>query len=148
VPRNHTPTPAAYLARQPADRRAELSKVRRVIRANLPKGYREGTNWGVISYEVPLEKYRDTYNGHPLCYVALAAQKNYLTLHLMTVYGDAGLARKLRDGFKSAGKKLDMGKACIRFQRADDLALDVIGEIVAAVPMEKYVAIAKSVKRR
>jgi hypothetical protein len=148
VPRSNAASPAAYLAEQPADRRAELSKVRRVIRANLPKGYREGTGWGLISYHVPLTKYPDTYNGEPLCYAALAAQKNHLTLHLMPVYGNPGLARKLKDGFKKAGKKLDLGKACIRFQQAGDLPLDVIGEIVRAIPMAKYIAIAKSVKRR
>ena len=90
----------------------------------------------------------DTYNGHPLWYAALGSGKSYLSLHLMTVYAHEPLAERLRAGFKAAGKKLDMGKACIHFQTADDLALDTIGTIVASVPLEKYVAIAQAAWRR
>ena len=139
---------AAYLAALPAARRKELGRVRAVIRKHLPPGYAETLGSGMIVYEVPLARYADTYNGKALWYAALAAPKSYLTLHLMTVYGSAALAQKLRDGFAAAGKKLDMGKACIRFHAADDLALDVIGEIVASVPLERFVAIAQAARRR
>lgn len=99
-------------------------------------------------YQVPLKRYADTYNGHPLWYVALASEKSHLSLHLMPVYGDKRLARRLADGFQAAGKKLDMGKACIRFKTADDLALDVVGQIVAAIPPERWVQIAQDARRR
>lgn len=122
--------------------------MRAVVRKNLPRGYEETLAKGVIVFAVPLRVYPDTYNGQALWYVAMAAQKNYLTLYLMNTYAHAPLAQRLRDGFAAAGKKLDMGKACIRFQNADDLALDTIGEIVASTPLEKYVAIARAVQRR
>lgn len=139
---------ADVLAQVPAPRRAELARVRKVIRKHLPKGYEEVVCKGMIVYQVPLERYPDTYNGQASWYAALAAQKNYLTLHLMGVYGSKQLAAKLVAGFKAAGKKLDMGKACIRFQEADDLALDVVGDIVASVPLDKWVEAAKAARRR
>jgi len=137
-----------YLAQLPVERRKEMEKVRRVIRRNLPAGYKETSAYGMIAYVVPLAKYADTYNKQPLCYAALAAQKNYLSLYLMSVYGSAPLAKKLRDGFKAAGKKLDMGKSCIRFRTAADLDLETIGEIVASMPLARWVALAKAVRRR
>jgi hypothetical protein len=141
-------TVAGYMAEQPADRRAELSRVRQVLRKHMPRGYKEGMGWGAITWSVPLKVYPDTYNKQPLCYAALAAQKNYLSVYLMCVYGDKSRSARLKAGFKAAGKKLNMGKSCIRFQKADDLALDVIGELIAGVPMDKYIALAKSVRRR
>lgn len=141
-------TVAAYLASLPADRRAEVARVRRVIRKHLPKGYKEAMGWGMIMYGVPLKVYPDTYNGHPLCYAALAAQKNYTSLYLMSVYGSKPLLAELKAGFKKAGKKLDMGKSCIHFKRADDLALDTIGKLIARLPVSKYVEIAKAARRR
>ncbi|HXY20466.1 MAG TPA: DUF1801 domain-containing protein [Gemmatimonadales bacterium] len=140
-------SPDAWLAALPPAAAAELSRVRDVIRAHLPAGYREAVRGSVIAYEVPLERYPDTYNGQPLWYAALGAPKSYLTLHLMGAYGSPELRRRLADGFSAAGKKLDMGKACVRFRKADDLALGVIGEIVAALPLEKWVAIAKASRR-
>ena len=141
-------TPAEYLAQLPAARRGELERVREVVRRRLPPGYVEALRSGMIVYEVPLDRYPDTYNGQPLWYAALAAQKNYLTLHLLTVYGSGPLKTKLVDGFRAAGKRLDMGKACIRFKAADDLALDVVGDVVASVPLERFVAVAQAARKR
>jgi hypothetical protein len=141
-------TPAEYLAAIPAARRAELERVREVVRRRLPPGYVEALRSGMIVYEVPLERYPDTYNGQPLWYAALAAEKNYLTLHLLTVYGSGPLKTKLEAGFRAAGKKLAMGKACIRFKAADDLALDVVGDVVASVPLERFVAVAQAARKR
>jgi uncharacterized protein YdhG (YjbR/CyaY superfamily) len=140
-------TVAAYLADQPAERRAVLRKVRSVVRKHLPKGYQEAMNFGMITWAVPLRVYPDTYNGKPLCYAALAAQKHYLALYLMPVYANPVLTEKLRAGFKRAGKRLDMGKSCIRFRTTGDLPLPLIGEIVAAVPMAKWVAVAQSARK-
>jgi hypothetical protein len=102
----------------------------------------------MLVYQVPLGEYSNTYNGHPLWYVALASEKSYLSLHLMPVYGDGALAARLADGFRAAGKKLDMGKACIRFQTASDLALDTVGEIVASIPMDRWIKVAQAARRR
>src|SRR5687767_12672047 len=130
----------AYLEALPPERRAALSKVREVIVRNLPKGYEEGVGWGMISYTLPLERHPDTYNGQPLCYVGLAAQKNHCSVYLTGAYADPVVEKSIKDGFKKAGKKLDMGKSCIRFRAADDLPLDVIGKAVAAVPPDAFIA--------
>lgn len=139
---------AAYLAGLSPQRRATVAAVRRVIKRHLPKGYREAMNWGAITYEVPLGTYPTTYNGQPLCYVALAAQKAHVSLYLMVAYGNRALTERLEEGFRKAGKRLDMGKACIRFRSADDLALDTIAEVIASTPMERYIAAAEAVRTR
>ena len=132
-------TVADYMAELPADRRKTIAAVRAIVRKNLPKGYKESVGYGMICYNVPLSTYPDTYNGQPLCYAALAAQKNYCALYLMNVYGDTPTAAAFKDGFKKAGKKLDMGKCCVRFKTPDDLPLDVIGKTVAATPMKAFI---------
>jgi uncharacterized protein YdhG (YjbR/CyaY superfamily) len=137
-----------YLAWLPEDRRKVISKVRSVIRKHLPKGYEEKVTYGVISYQVPLKTLPDTYNGQPLCYAALAAQKNHNALYLMAAYGDAKQRAELEQAFKTAGKKLDMGKACVRFKSADDLPLPAIGKLIAAVPPAKYIATYEASRKR
>ena len=137
--RSDASTVEEYLDSLPADRREVVSRVREVILRNLPRGYSESMNWGMISYEVPLEKYPDTYNGRPLGYAALAAQKNYFVLYLLGAYQDSEQERRLREGFDAAGKKLDMGKSCIRFKRLEDLPLEVVGRAVATTPPAKFI---------
>lgn len=132
-------TVEAYLEELPAERREVVSQVRQVILENLPEGYQETMNWGMISYEIPLDRYPDTYNKKPLSYLGLAAQKNNYSLYLMGVYQDHKQEAFLVEGFQQAGKRLDMGKSCVRFKRLDDLPLDVIAEIVRATPVEQYI---------
>ena len=131
---------AGYLKELPAERRAVLAAVRAVVRKHLPAGYRETMNWGLICYEVPLARYPNTYNGQPLCYAALAAQKNHNALYLTDVYQDPSQAKRLKDGFRRAGKKLDMGKSCLRFRKVEDLELEVIGEIISGTPPDTFIA--------
>jgi len=131
----------AYIDGLPEDRRPVVKKLRALLKRRVPKGYREAMGYGLICYSIPLERFPDTYNGQPLCYAALASQKGHLSLYLMCAYGDAALRKKLEDGFRKAGKKLNMGKSCIRFRSLDELPLDVIGDIVSAVPPEKYLEI-------
>ncbi len=147
-PRTSAPTVADFLVKLPAARRAEVERVRDVVRRHLPAGYEEVVSKNMLVYQVPLKQYSNTYNRQPLWYVALASEKSYLSLHLMPVYGDPEQARRLKHGFKAAGKKLDMGKACIHFKAADDLALDVIGQVVASTPLERWVQIAETARRR
>lgn len=132
-------TVAEYLASLPAERRASIAAVRKTIRRHLPAGYREVMNWGMISYEVPLRRYPDTYNGRPLCYAGLAAQKNHLALYLTSVYQDPRQLGWLKAAFAKAGKRLDMGKACVRFKSADDLPLAAIGQVIAGTPVETFI---------
>ena len=137
-------TVAEYIASLPEDRRGAIKTVRAVVKKNLPAGYKEGMDYGFIGWTVPLSVYPDTYNGQPLCYAALANQKNHMALYLMAAYAEGPIKQRLVKGFRAAGKKLDMGKSCIRFKSLDDLPLDVIAEVAAALPMKKYVEIAKA----
>jgi hypothetical protein len=137
-----------YLAELPEDRRAAISQVREVVLRNLPAGYVERMNWGMICYEIPLERYPKTYNKQPLSYAALASQKNYCAIYLMGVYGEGEQARRFREAFEQAGKKLDMGKSCVLFRRADDLALDAVGDVIASTTPEQYIAIYEKSRER
>jgi Arc/MetJ family transcription regulator len=130
----------AYLRDLPEERRAVVSAMRDLVRRHLPKGYEESLAWGMITFGVPLERFPDTYNGQPLCYIGLAAQKNHFALYLMGAYQDGAIDRALREGFARAGKTLDMGKSCLRFKRLDELPLDVIARAVAALPPEELIA--------
>ena len=129
-----------YLASLPPERRKVLSAVRDVVRRNLPKGFEESMTSAGISYEIPLSRYPKTYNKKPLSYAALAAQKNYFALYLMSVYGDAKREQWFRSEFEKAGKKLDMGKSCVRFKSLDDLPLEVIGKTIASTTPDEYIA--------
>jgi hypothetical protein len=129
-----------YLHQLPKERRAVVAAVRRVVLENLPAGYRESLGFGMITYEVPLERCPDTYNGQPLCYIGLAAQKTHYALYLMGAYQDPRQVAWLRQEFKKASKRLDMGKSCLRFKALDDLPMDVIARVVSSVPAETFIA--------
>lgn len=135
-------TVAEYLATLPVDRRRAIETVRGVILDNLDKGYEEGMQYGAIGYYVPHRVFPGGYHcdpRQPLPFAGLGSQKNYMTLGLMCVYGDMDLRRRFEAAWAKTGKRLDMGAACIRFKRAEDLALDVIGQTIRAVPAAEYV---------
>ena len=135
--RSNASTPDAYLAELEPDRAVALGRVRNALNAAMADGYVERMAWGMISWEVPIEVSGSTYNKQPLVYAALAAQKNYNALYLNCVYVSAERTERLREAFATAGKKLDMGKSCIRFKRADDLPLEAIAsEIGSTTPQE------------
>lgn len=132
-----------YLASLPVGRRSDIEAVRKVILSHLPEGYAECIQYGMIAYVVPHRLYPAGYHcdpRQPLQYAALASQKNYMSLYLMTVYGDRDTEQWFRKAFQAAGKKLDMGKSCVRFRKLDDLPLDVIGQVIARVPVRAYIA--------
>jgi hypothetical protein len=129
-----------YLQELPPDRRAVIEPLRNLVRRHLPDGYEETMNWGMISSEIPLSRYPKTYNGQPLAYVAIASQKNHSALYLLGAYIDPATDGKVRDAFRRAGKRLDMGKSCIRFRSLDDLPPPaVFAEIVESMPPERYI---------
>jgi hypothetical protein len=130
----------AYLKSLPAERRAVVATLRALVLDNLPKGYEETFEWGYPTYVIPLSKYPDTYNKRALCYAAIAAQKNHYAVYLMCVDEDGKLRKKLESDFAKAGKKLDMGRSCLRFRKLEDVPLDAIGRAIAAVPPAKYIA--------
>ncbi|MBI4203471.1 MAG: DUF1801 domain-containing protein, partial [Betaproteobacteria bacterium] len=138
--RSGATTVSAYLKQLAPERRKVVSAARQLIRRNLPKGYREAMTWGMISYEIPLERYPDTYNRKPLTYACLAAQKHYYTLYLMGPYGDPAQRERLESAFKKAGKKLDMGGSCLRFRRLEDLEPNAIGRVIRSMPPKKLIA--------
>jgi hypothetical protein len=128
-----------YLRELPPERRREIEAVRAVIRKNLPPGYIESMEYGMIGYAIPLARFPDTFNGKPLCYASLAAQKNHNALYLMGCYMDAALDRVLRSGAQREGKKLDMGKSCVRFEAAAELPLRTIGAVIASTPVVRMI---------
>lgn len=138
--RSSATTVAEYLKSMPDDRRGQIAAVRRVVRKHMPRGYEEVMNWGMITWQVPFETYPHAPNKQPLCYAALAAQKNYNALYLMGCYLSPDQLARLREAFTLAGKKLDMGKSCVRFTRSADLPLDAIGALVAGMPPDVYIA--------
>ena len=143
-----TTTATDYLASLPQDRREVISAVRELILRNLPEGYQETINWGMLSYEVPLETYPDPYNKKPLSYVGLAAQKNYNSLYLMSVYQDPADYQELMEAFARMGVKPDMGKSCIRFKKLDQIPLEKIARLIAKTSVQDFVATAKSLQKR
>ena len=138
---SHAATVDDYLQELPAERREVMAAVRELILRNLPKGYREAMSFGCICYEIPLETFPDTYNGQPLGYIGLAAQKDSYSLYLMGVYGDPKKRETLEKGFAKLGKKMNMGKSCLRFKRTEDLPLDTIAKLIAGTPPKKMIAI-------
>jgi hypothetical protein len=136
-------TVAEYLSSLPEDRRQAIDAVRKVILQNLDKDYEEGIQYGMIGYYVPHRIYPQGYHcdpKQPLPFAGLASQKNHMSLYLMCVYGESKLAQWFREAWAKTGKKLDMGKSCVRFKKLDDLALEVIGEAIKRVPAKAYIA--------
>lgn len=141
-------TPAAYLASLPPERRRVIAAVRAVVKKRLPKGYVESMSLGMLSYEIPLSRYPDTYNKQPLMYLALGAQKNHFALYTTNVRNSKAHLGKLTAAYKAAGKKLDMGGGCIRFRKLEDLPLDLIGEIVAATSVEERIEASEGARKK
>ena len=133
-------TPEAYLAELTPERAAFVSRLRDLVNANLPAGYVERMSWGMIAWEVPLELHPDTYNGQPLVYAALAAQKNHTALYLNCVYASKARTEQLRAAWAKSGKKLDMGKSCLRFRGPEDVAEAVIAETIRSIPVDRFLA--------
>ena len=140
---SNAPTVEAYLQTLPPDRRDALNAVREVMLRNLDSDYEEGMQYGMIGYYVPHRVYPKGYAcdpRQPLPFAALGSQKNHMSLYLMAVYGGStGHGEWFREAWLKTGKKLDMGKACIRFRKVEDLALDVIAEAVKRIPAAKYI---------
>ena len=130
-----------YLYGLSPERREAVSAVRQAVLSNLPDGYEEIMDFGMIAYVVPLARVPKTYNGHPLMYAAISSEKNYVSVHLMNVYADPETTQWFLDNYKATGKRLDMGKSCVRFRKLDDLPLDLIGEAVGRTPMEEWIAL-------
>lgn len=141
-------TVSEYLRELPAERRQAIETVRATILDNLPEGYEESMQFGMIGYSVPLSRYPKTYNNAPLSYAALASQKNHMSVYLMGCYGDEKLAKWFEKEFRKTGKRLDMGKSCVRFKKLDDIPLVLIGEAVAQMEVEEFIALYERARDR
>ena len=138
------PTVDEYLAELEEPRREVLTAVRRVILKNLPKGYEEGMQYGMIGYYVPHSKYPSGYHcdsKQPLPFASLAAQKNYFAFYCMGLYMDPARLRRFVSAWEKDGGKPNMGKCCVRFKKAEKAALNAIGETIAGLPLKEYVAL-------
>jgi uncharacterized protein YdhG (YjbR/CyaY superfamily) len=138
--RSEATTAEQYLTELPDDRREAIEAVRAVILENLPDGYEEAMNWGMITYQIPLETYPDTYNKQPLMFAALASQKNHMAVYLTGIYVSDEARDEFEKAYRATGKRFDVGKSCVRFRKLDDLPLDLIGQTIAAVPVERLIA--------
>ncbi|MCH1569899.1 MAG: DUF1801 domain-containing protein [Longimicrobiales bacterium] len=130
-----------YLDSLPEDRRAAIETVRQTILERLPDGYDEVMNWGMITYQVPLATYPETYNGEPLMYAALASQKNHMAVYLSAVYADQGAREAFEHAYRATGKRFDAGKSCVRFRTLDDLPVDVIGDVIGQMPVDRFIEV-------
>lgn len=139
--RSDAGTVEQYLAELPDDRRDAIETVRDTILVNLPEGYVEEMNFGMITYSVPLATYPDTYNGQPLMYAALANQKNHMAVYLTGVYADEDQRDAFLDKYRETGKRLDMGKSCVRFRRIDDLPVELIGDTIAETDVDSFIEV-------
>lgn len=139
-------TVAEYLEELPVERRAAIETVRKVILENLPEGYEEAMNWGMITYQVPLKTYPKTYNGQPLMLAALASQKNTMTVYLTAIYADETARQAFETAYRATGKRYDVGKSCVHFRKLDDLPLDLLGQSIAALSVEQFIAQVEAAK--
>lgn len=144
-------TVTEYLAGLPDDRRAAIQAIRAVILKNLSKGYEEGMQYGMIGYFVPHRVYPPGYHcdpKQPLPFASIASQKNHMAIYMMSIYGDPKLAEWFKKEWAKTGKKLDMGKSCIRFKKLSDLPLELIGQVIARVPAKDFIASYESVIKK
>ena len=137
--RSSAKTVSEYIASLSEERRGSIEKVRKVILDHLPEGYEEAMNWGMITYQVPLSRYPDTYNREPLMYAALASQKNHMALYLIGIYANDSKRQQFEEEYRASGKRMDIGKSCVRFKTIDDLPLDLVGKVIAAFDVDSFI---------
>ncbi len=142
------PTVSAYLKSLPVERAQVIKQVRNLINKNLPAGYRETMRWGMISWEIPLSKYPDTYNKQPLSYCGLAAQKGSYSLYLMGCYADEQTRLAFVKAYASTNKSMNLGKGCIRFKRVDDLPLALIAKTINKFSVNQFIKIYERARHR
>lgn len=115
-----------YLAELPPSRRDDVARLLEIVRANIQPGHVEAIEWGMICFQVPMSVSGPTYNKLPLANVAIAAQKNYLSIYLLGIYASEELTQQFESRWVTSGKKLDMGKACVRFKSLKDADLETL----------------------
>lgn len=138
-------TPKEYIAELPDDRKKILTELRNVITKNLPKGFKEVMNYGMIGYVIPHSLYPSGYHcdpKQPLPFMGIASQKNFIAVYHMCAYGDKDLSNWFREEYSKISKpKLDMGKSCIRFKKLDQVPFGLIGKLASKVTPQRWIEI-------
>lgn len=145
--KSKTATLKQYLEGLPEDRREAISAVREVILSNLPEGFRESFHFGMITYCVPHNIYPHGYHcdvTQPVPYIMLASQKNYVAIYLFCLYLEDDAVEKFKDDYLKTGKKLDMGKSCLRFKKLDDIPLELIGQVAGRMSVDEFITLYES----
>jgi uncharacterized protein YdhG (YjbR/CyaY superfamily) len=146
--RSEATTVEQYLAELPDDRRKALEQVRKVVLENLSDGFEEAINWGMITYQIPLATFPDTYNKQPLMYAALASQKNHMAVYLMGIYSAEGKREHFEAAYKATGKRFDVGKSCVRFKKLEDLPLELIGQTIGSMDVDDVIAVMEQARQQ
>ncbi len=132
-----------YIAELPEDRQKAVSELRKVIKKNLPKGFKEGMGYGMMGWSVPHSLYPAGYHCNPqdpLPFMGLASQKNSINLYHMGIYANPKLLKWFQDEHaKASPKKLDMGKSCIRYKKAEDIPYRLIGELASKITPQEWI---------
>lgn len=136
-------TPDEYLESLPEDRKEPMAKLRKVIKKNLPKGFKEQMSYGMLGWVVPHSLYPEGYHCNPkdpLPFMNLASQKNYISVYHMGLYDEGKLLEWFESEYaKRVEKKLDMGKCCIRFKKMDSIPYDLIGELATKMTPQDWI---------
>lgn len=138
-----------YISELPEDRQKAISKLRSVIKKNIPKGFKEAMSYGMMGWCVPHSIYPAGYHCNPkdpLPFMGLASQKNFIALYHMGIYADPKLLKWFQDAHAKASlKKLDMGKSCIRYKKPEDIPYDLIGELASKITVDEYINIYETI---
>jgi uncharacterized protein YdhG (YjbR/CyaY superfamily) len=149
--RSEAATTAEYFANLPEDRKAAMTKLHTIIKSNLPKGFKEAMGYGMPGWVVPHTLFPAGYHcdpSQPLPFIGMASQKNYIALYHMGLYSDQSLLEWFKaEWAKASKKKLDMGKSCIRFKKAEDIPYELIGELASKITPQEWIEHYQSVFR-
>jgi len=141
-------TVAAYLKSLPPERAVVISEIRALVNKNIKPGFVETMRWGMISWEIPLDKYPNTYNKQPLNYIALAAQKNKYSLYLVSCYSSKDDGEAFENAYRASGKRMDMGKSCVRFSKIEDLPLPLIVKYIKRYSVKQFIQVYEDSRKR
>ncbi|WP_343748067.1 DUF1801 domain-containing protein [Fluviicola sp.] len=138
-------TPDELINNAPEERKAALNKLRKTILDNLPGGFKECLNYGMVGYVVPHTIYPAGYHCDPklpLPFMSFASQKNFIAFYHMGLYANQELLNWFVSEYTKVSKtKLDMGKSCVRFKKPDQIPFGLIGELVSKISAEEWIAL-------
>ncbi len=133
-----------YISQIPEERRDAFRKLLETVDANLPKGFQQTMQYGMVTWVVPMETYPAGYHcakDTPLPFISVASQKNFVALYHMGIYADPQLLDWFVTEFpQHSKKKLDMGKSCMRFKKMEDIPFDLIGALCEKIAVDEWIA--------